>query len=84
MNKNDIIELLKQIKYPGFSRDIVSFGLIKEIQIENQNIIIQIQLTTGNPDHQIKLESEIKEVIQKNITSIGELKIEFIEHEYFF
>jgi ATP-binding protein involved in chromosome partitioning len=78
MNKNDIIELLKQIKYPGFSRDIVSFGLIKEIQIENQNIIIQIQLTTGNPDHQIKLESEIKEVIQKNITSIGELKIEFI------
>ena len=38
----EIIELLKQIKYPGFSRDIVSFGLIKEIQIENQNLIIQI------------------------------------------
>ncbi|MBC8197397.1 MAG: Mrp/NBP35 family ATP-binding protein [Candidatus Marinimicrobia bacterium] len=78
MNKNEIIELLKQIKYPGFSRDIVSFGLIKEIQIENQNLIIQIQLTTGNPDHQTKLESEIKDVIQKNIASINELKIEFI------
>ena len=29
-------ELLKSIKYPGFTRDIVSFGLIKKITISNK------------------------------------------------
>ena len=64
MNKNDVIEILKQVKYPGFSRDIVSFGLVQELQLENQKLTIQLQLTTGNPDHQNKLESEIKGAIQ--------------------
>ena len=27
MNNNQILELLKTIKYPGFNRDIVSFGM---------------------------------------------------------
>ena len=73
MNKNDIIEILKQVKYPGFSRDIVSFGLVKELQLENKKLTIQHQLTTGNPDHQNRLESEIKSAIQKNISSKNSL-----------
>ena len=78
MNKNDVIEILKQVKYPGFSRDIVSFGLVKELQLENQRLTIQLQLTTGNPDHQNQLESEIKSAIQKIIPSIDSINIEFI------
>ena len=33
MNNNQILELLKTIKYPGFNRDIVSFGMIKDIMV---------------------------------------------------
>ena len=33
MKKEKVLELLKSIKYPGFSRDIVSFGMIKDIAI---------------------------------------------------
>ena len=29
--QDDIKNALKAVKYPGYSRDIVSFGLIKEI-----------------------------------------------------
>ena len=29
----------KTIKYPGFSRDIVSFGIVKEIQVSNDQIL---------------------------------------------
>ena len=42
MNKNQIIEILKKVKYPGFSRDIVSFGLVKNIQLENLEVTISI------------------------------------------
>ena len=38
MDKNQILEQLKKINYPGFSRDIVSFGMVKEVIID-QNII---------------------------------------------
>ena len=30
---NEILAELKKIKYPGFSRDIVSFGMIKDIEV---------------------------------------------------
>ena len=60
MTSDTIKEALKQVKYPGYSRDIVSFGLIKDISAENGAIAIVIELTGGNPEigQQIKRESE--------------------------
>ena len=34
MNKNKILELLKTVNYPGFSRDIVSFGMVDDVSID--------------------------------------------------
>ena len=44
---------------PGFSRDIVSFGLVKEISASNGAVSVTMQLT-GSPEaaQQIKTESE--------------------------
>ena len=39
-------DALRRVRYPGFSRDIVSFGLVKEIRIEGENIAVQLVLTT--------------------------------------
>ena len=36
MNKEKALELFESIKYPGFSRDIVSFGIIKDVEIEGK------------------------------------------------
>ena len=77
MNKNEVIELLKQVKYPGFSRDIVSFGLIKEIQFEENDLNLKLQLTTGNPDHKNQLQTDIQKVISDNLDSVN-LNIDFI------
>jgi ATP-binding protein involved in chromosome partitioning len=51
---------LKAVKYPGYSRDIVSFGLIKEIAANNGAVSVTMQLTTNHPEaaQQIKAESE--------------------------
>jgi ATP-binding protein involved in chromosome partitioning len=42
-------DALRAVKYPGFSRDIVSFGLIKEIRIENNSVTVQLALATNDP-----------------------------------
>ena len=48
----NITNVLKTIKYPGFSRDIVSFGIISKISTDPQNnIIIDIMLSTTNQEN---------------------------------
>ena len=41
---------LGQVKYPGFSRDIVSFGLVKSINIDKGEVRVQLVLATNDPN----------------------------------
>lgn len=50
MNKQDILKLLTTINYPGFSRDIVSFGMVQDIDIDGKNISITLKITTQKED----------------------------------
>ena len=38
MNKDTIIEILKGVHYPGYSRDIISFGIIEDVIINESDI----------------------------------------------
>jgi len=60
LSQDDIKKALAAVKYPGYSRDIISFGLVKEISAANGAVSVTMQLTSPNPDaaQQIKAESE--------------------------
>jgi ATP-binding protein involved in chromosome partitioning len=60
LTPDDIKQALKAVKYPGYSRDIVSFGLVKEATAANGAVSVLMQLTTANPEaaRQIKEDSE--------------------------
>jgi len=60
LTEDDIRNTLRTVKYPGYGRDIVSFGLVKQVTAGDGVVAVSIQLTTGNPDiaSQIKAESE--------------------------
>jgi ATP-binding protein involved in chromosome partitioning len=47
--QEQIKNALKSVKYPGFSRDIVSFGLVKEIVSTGAETRVQLVLTTNDP-----------------------------------
>ncbi len=49
MTEQQIKDTLGTVKYPGFSRDIVSFGLVKEITIADQLVTINLQVQTTDP-----------------------------------
>ena len=55
-----IRDALKAVKYPGYSRDIVSFGLVKDVAVNAGAVTVTIQLTSASPEaaQQIKAESE--------------------------
>lgn len=49
MTSDELRSTLSQVKYPGFSRDIVSFGLVKGCEVKNGEALIQLQIQTKDP-----------------------------------
>ena len=50
MDKNQILEQLKQINYPGFNRDVVSFGMVKEVVIDKNIVTIILAISSSNKE----------------------------------
>lgn len=74
MNDQQIKDALKEVKYPGFSRDIVSFGLVREIGIENGNALIGIEITTNDESVPEKIAAEVKSVVG-GLEGINDVKV---------
>lgn len=55
-----ILEALKKVKFPGLSRDIVSFGFVRDIVVNNGNVSFTVHFQTENPavGQQIAREAE--------------------------
>jgi ATP-binding protein involved in chromosome partitioning len=50
ISEEQVKTALKSVKYPGFTRDIVSFGLVKSIHIDNGEVKVQLALATNDPN----------------------------------
>ena len=63
MDKNQILEKLKTVNYPGFNRDIVSFGMIKDIVIDHKTITLFLSISSSNNKKKDQLISEIHKTL---------------------
>jgi ATP-binding protein involved in chromosome partitioning len=61
---------LKSVKYPGFTRDIVSFGLVKSINIDNGEVKVQLALATNDPN----VPSTIKNDAERALRAIDDVR----------
>ncbi len=68
---DSIRQQLATVKYPGFSRDIVSFGIVKDIRITDGDIIVQMSMSTGDAavPQQIKANAEAALAAMPGVTS---------------
>jgi ATP-binding protein involved in chromosome partitioning len=75
VTEDEIKSALMAVKYPGYSRDIVSFGLVKQISARNGAVSVSMQLTTNSPEvaQQIKAESEL---ILKALPGVSAVHVE--------
>jgi len=78
MNKEKALDILRGIKYPGFSRDVVSFGVVKDVEIEGNKAVISVNITTNDS----KKKEEITDSIKNALIESGEIKdVEFKDTE---
>ena len=47
---NELLERLKTVSYPGFTRDIVSFGLVRDIEVSSAGVTVKLAPTTAQED----------------------------------
>ena len=50
MKKSEVLTLLQSIQYPGFSRDIVSFGMVKNVDVSQDTVAIELTIKTKNDE----------------------------------
>jgi ATP-binding protein involved in chromosome partitioning len=69
---NEIKERLKEVKYPGFSRDIVSFGLVRSAAFENGAVRVELALTTSDPKIPLQVRAEVERCLRAapGVTSV--------------
>src|SRR5262245_59425695 len=73
----EILEKLRSIAYPGFSRDIVSFGLVKDIEIGGRGTTITLVPTSDRPE----VIGDIQERIRETLHGLDLGDLEFVVEE---
>ena len=70
MSKEAIKNALATVKYPGFSRDIVSFGLVRSIDFADGTASVGISVTTS--DHSVA--AQIRDGVETALGGLPEVK----------
>src|SRR5690348_7543587 len=60
---NEILSELKKVKYPGFTRDIVSFGLVKDIEVGHAGVTVFLGPISANPDVARSVAENVKQTV---------------------
>lgn len=47
--REQVVEALKKVKFPGLSRDIVSFGFVHDVEVNDANVAFTIHFQSENP-----------------------------------
>jgi ATP-binding protein involved in chromosome partitioning len=78
LNEQTIRQALAGVKYPGYSRDIVSFGLVKQIVIRDDAVAVLLQLTTNSAETAL----QIKQAAEAALTAVPGVKHADVEVKF--
>lgn len=67
---------LATVRYPGFSRDIVSFGLVKGIQVSGTDVAVEISLATRDANIPRQIHADAMSALQA-LAGIGQVRLNF-------
>jgi len=63
ISEEQVRDALRTVRYPGFSRDIVSFGLVKGINIDDGEVKVQLALATNDPNIPATIKNDAERVL---------------------
>src|SRR5271154_3072346 len=59
---SEFLAALKSIRYPGFTRDIVSFGIVKDIEVSSTTVTVILQAPAAKKETIDQIVTEVRGV----------------------
>jgi len=75
LSEENVRNALKSVHYPGYSRDVVSFGLVKEVAVRDGAVSVIMNLTSTNPDAARQIQAETERVL-KGMPGVNSVYVE--------
>ncbi len=72
LDKNSVLEALKGVKYPGFEKDIVTFGFVKNLEVNDGNVFVEVEILSASKE----IASELKTNVNSVIHALGAQRID--------
>ena len=69
---HELLEVLKRVKYPGFSRDIVSFGIVRDIQVGSRGVTVDLAAPAATDE----TVAQIRSAVAAAVASATDLPVE--------
>src|SRR5215471_17288792 len=66
LTEERVLEVLKTVRFPGLSRDIVSFGFVKDLTVGGGNVAFRLDIVTESP----RAAEEIKREATEKLRSV--------------
>jgi ATP-binding protein involved in chromosome partitioning len=70
MDKNEVLEILKTIKYPGFDKNIVDFKIVKDVKIEYSMVLVELSYKGENQDNYNTIVESIKSALSPHFREV--------------
>jgi len=67
VDRESVLDRLKTVPYPGFTRDIVTAGVVRDAQVRNDGVVIQLQLPAGSDALAEKIRQAIVDTLRPDI-----------------
>jgi ATP-binding protein involved in chromosome partitioning len=74
LTEDDVRRALAGVRYPGFTRDIVAFGSVRDLTVRDGAVAFRIELGPGNPAVAGTIEREARAALQ-NLPGIASVSI---------
>jgi ATP-binding protein involved in chromosome partitioning len=62
---DEVRQQLATVRYPGYSRDIVTFGMVRDIQVRDGHVTVTVSIPSQKPEIVTALRSEIAAILER-------------------
>ena len=63
--ENKVWELLKEVRFPGMSRDIVSFGFVDKVEADGDRVVVDLAIATHNRASADQVRDDVEALLQE-------------------
>ncbi len=67
LTQDHVRSLLSKIEYPGYTADIISFGVVNDIKIQGNRVTINLKFNTSNSDTKSSVKKSIQELLKAEL-----------------